>query len=83
MAARSLQAHPFGAIAVMVFGAPAAVVFTVLQGAGNGILTIANATLPLVIFGRTGYGLRQGVLMMPARFGQATAPFLFALLMER
>jgi MFS family permease len=77
------MAHPLGALAVMAFGAPAATVFTVLHGAGNGILTIAKGTLPLAIFGPSGYGLRQGILMVPARFGQAGAPFLFALLMER
>jgi MFS family permease len=77
------MAHPLGALAVMTFGAPAATIFTVLHGAGNGILTIAKGTLPLAIFGPSGYGLRQGILMVPARFGQAGAPFLFALLMER
>jgi MFS family permease len=77
------MAHPLGALAIMAFGAPAATVFTVLHGAGNGILTIAKGTLPLAIFGPSGYGLRQGILMVPARFGQAGAPFLFALLMER
>jgi MFS family permease len=76
-------AHPLGAVAVMVFGAPAAAVFTVFHGAGNGILTIAKGTLPLALFGPGGYGLRQGILTVPARFGQAAAPFLFALLMER
>jgi MFS family permease len=76
-------AHPLGALAVMAFGAPAAMVFTVLHGAGNGILTIAKGTLPLVIFGPSGYGLRQGMLTVPAHFGQATAPFIFALLIER
>jgi hypothetical protein len=76
-------AHPVGALAVVGFGAPAAVVFTVLHGAGNGILTIAKGTLPLAIFGPSGYGFRQGILMVPARFGQASAPFLFAVLMER
>lgn len=75
-------AHPLGALAVIAFGAPAAVVFTILHGAGNGILTIAKGTLPLAIFGPAGYGLRQGFLMVPARFAQAGAPFLFALLME-
>lgn len=75
--------HPLGALAVMALGAPAAVVFTVLHGAGNGILTIAKGTLPLAIFGPAGYGLRQGMLTVPAHFGQATAPFIFALLMER
>jgi hypothetical protein len=76
-------AHPLGALAVLAFGAPAAAVFTLLHGAGNGILTIAKGTLPLAIFGPCGYGFRQGILMVPARFGQAAAPFLFALLMER
>jgi MFS family permease len=77
------MSHPLGAIAIMAFGAPAAVLFTLLHGAGNGILTIAKGTLPLAIFGPSGYGLRQGILMVPARFGQAGAPYLFALLMER
>jgi hypothetical protein len=79
----AIIAHPMGALAVLVFGAPASVVFTVLHGAGNGILTIANGTLPLAIFGSAGYGRRQGILMVPARFAQAAAPFLFSLLMER
>ena len=77
------MAHPLGALALMAFGAPAATAFTILHGAGNGILTIAKGTLPLAIFGPSGYGLRQGILMVPARFGQAAAPFLFALLMQR
>jgi MFS family permease len=77
------MAHPLGAVALMVLGAPAAIAFTLLHGAGNGILTIAKGTLPLAIFGPLGYGLRQGILMVPARFGQAGAPFLFAVLMER
>lgn len=75
-------AHPIGAVAFLVFGAPVAAVFTVLHGAGIGILTIAKGTLPLAIFGPTGYGRRQGLLMAPSRFGQALSPFLFALLME-
>ena len=45
-------AHPVGAAILMVVGAPAAAVFTVLHGAGNGILTIAKGTLPLAFFGR-------------------------------
>lgn len=77
------MAHPLGAVVLMVLGAPAAIAFTLLHGAGNGILTIAKGTLPLAIFGPSGYGLRQGILMVPARFGQAGAPFLFAVLIER
>jgi predicted MFS family arabinose efflux permease len=56
--------------------------FTVLHGAGNGVLTIAKGTLPLALFGPQGYGERQGFLMVPARLAQALAPWLFGLCME-
>jgi len=55
----------------------------VLHGLGNGILTIAIGTLPLLIFGAKGYGQRQGFLMVPARIVQAGAPFLFGIAVER
>ena len=54
-----------------------------LHGAGNGILTIAIGTLPLLLFGPQGYGRRQGLLMVPARLVQAGAPFLFGIAMAR
>jgi MFS family permease len=76
-------AHPVGAAILVASGAPAAPVFTVAHGAGNGVMTIANGTLPLHFFGAGGYGLRQGLLMMPARFLQAGAPFLFDLVLTR
>lgn len=72
-------AHPLGAAALLMAGASAGSVFAVLHGAGNGILTIAMGTLPLVIFGDRGYGARQGWLMFPARVVQALAPFLFGI----
>lgn len=75
-------AHPVGALAFGLAGAPAAALFGVLHGAGNGILTIAKGTLPLVIFGPGGYGHRQGVLMVPARVAQALAPWLFGLCLD-
>ena len=46
-------------------------------------MTIANGTLPLYFFGAAGYRLRQGLLMMPARFMQAAAPFVFDVLLSR
>ncbi|MCC5812234.1 MAG: MFS transporter [Ectothiorhodospiraceae bacterium] len=76
-------AHPLGAIGLLFAGGAAATPFVLLHGAGNGVLTIAKGTLPLVIFGPHGYGFRQGMLMVPARFGQALAPLLFAILIER
>lgn len=75
-------AHPVGAGLLMVLGGPAAAVFTLLHGAGNGILTIAKGTLPLMLFGPAGYGARQGLMMVPARVAQAFAPLLFGLLID-
>lgn len=75
--------HPLGAVLLFVSGAPAAILFGLLHGAGNGILTIAKGTLPLVIFGAHGYGGRQGLLTVPARVAQALAPWIFGLCLER
>jgi predicted MFS family arabinose efflux permease len=75
--------HAVGALIFMAVGVPAGVVFTVLHGAGNGVMTIANGTLPLLFFGPNGYGARQGRLMMPARFAQALSPYCFGLAIER
>ncbi len=75
--------HPIGAVAVLLLGAPAAYFFTIIHGAGNGVMTIAKGTLPLAIFGPVGYGRRQGLLAAPSRFGQAASPFVFAVLIER
>jgi predicted MFS family arabinose efflux permease len=75
--------HP-AAVAVLLIGGPAlAPAFGILHGLGNGIMTIAMATLPLALFGPEGYGARQGWLMVPARVLQAFAPFLFGLALDR
>lgn len=74
--------HPIGAVALALFGPPAAMVFAFLYGAGNGLLTIARGTVPLVIFGPHGYGARNGLLGAPARTAQAFAPILFGLLLD-
>jgi predicted MFS family arabinose efflux permease len=75
--------HPIGASLLLFIGGPAAAVFAVMHGAGNGILTIANGTLPLVLFGPKGYGQRQGMLMVPARLAQASSPWLFGLCLDQ
>ncbi len=74
--------HPIGAALLVALGAPAASLFALLHGAGNGMLTIAKGTLPLALFGPAGYGHRSGLLSVPARGTQAAAPFLFGLLLE-
>src|SRR6185295_16572241 len=75
--------HPVGAVCLALVGAPLAALFAILHGAGNGILTIAKGTLPLVLFGARGYGERQGWLMVPTRIAQALAPWLFGVAIDR
>lgn len=74
--------HPLGAAVLALWGGPAAAVFVVLHGMGNGVLTIAKGTLPLAVFGPVGYGARTGLISAPSRLLQATAPFLFGLVLE-
>ena len=76
------SAHPVAAVCLLTFGGPAAYVFAVMHGAGNGILTIAKGTLPLALFGTRGYGARLGWLNAPARILQAAAPLLFGAALE-
>lgn len=75
--------HPLGALTLAALGAPAAVAFALLHGAGNGMLTVAKGMLPLTLFGAAGYGLRTGVLSAPGRVIQATAPLLFEIVLDR
>ncbi len=74
--------HPIGAILLGVIGAPAAIPFVLLHGAGNGMMTIARGTLPLAMFGAASYGLRTGLLAAPARILQGAAPLLFGLVLD-
>ena len=76
-------AHPLGVAFMVTLGAPFAAVFAVLHGAGNGVLTIAKGTLPLVLMGPSAYGQRQGWIMVPARIAQAAAPWLFGVCLDR
>ena len=75
--------HPIGAACLAFFGAPAAILFVILHGAGNGLLTIARGTLPLALFGAAGYGLRTGIISAPSRILQGGAPLLFGLVLDR
>jgi MFS family permease len=76
-------AHPVAAGCLVLGGAAFAPVFAVLQGSGNGILTIARGTVPLAIYGPENYGYRLGLLGAPARVAQAVSPLLFSVLIER
>jgi MFS family permease len=60
-----------------------AAVGIVLYGAGSGIRSIARGTVPLALFGPSGYAAVMGRLAMPAFVGQAIAPALGGVLIER
>jgi MFS family permease len=57
---------------------PLALLFAVLFGASNGVVTIVRGTVPAELFGRAGYGGTLGNLAAPALFARAIAPFVFA-----
>lgn len=79
----SVALHPIGAGILALFGAASASApFTVLHGAGSGILTIARGTVPLAMFGPDNYGYRLGVLGAPSRVAMAAAPLLFGILID-
>lgn len=80
----SVALHPVGAAILGLFGAAAAAApFTILHGAGSGILTIARGTVPLALFGPENYGYRLGLLGAPPRIATAAAPLLFGMLIDR
>ena len=78
----AIMAYPVAALVLAVFGSSAGWAYGVIFGLGNGIMTVAVGTLPLAMFGAQGYGQRQGLLMVPARIAQASAPFVFGLALQ-
>jgi predicted MFS family arabinose efflux permease len=79
----STVCHPVGAALLVAGGGWLAMPFTLLHGAGNGVLTIARGTVPLAVFGPENYGYRLGLLGAPARIAQAAAPLTFGVLIDR
>jgi len=60
----------------------AIVLFTVLMGASQGVITIVRGALPLALFGATGYGTVLGILATPILIVNAASPTLFALIVD-
>jgi MFS family permease len=75
--------NPLGSACLAMLGPVGITFFAILHGAGNGMLTIAGGTLPLALFGPSGYGKRTGLLAVPTRIAESAAPFLFGLLIDR
>ena len=65
------------------FSAPVAVVFAIMFGVANGLVTIARGAVPLALFGAIGYGGIIGRIAGPALIVTAIAPVVIAFVAER
>lgn len=62
---------------------PGAVAFSICLGLGSGINSIAQGSLPLYLFGSTGYGAITGKMAAARLATGAAAPFAFAALIDQ
>ncbi|HEY5637726.1 MAG TPA: MFS transporter [Burkholderiales bacterium] len=60
----------------------AILVFTLLMGASQGVITIVRGAVPLALFGAAGYGAVLGLIATPVLIVNAAAPTLFALIVD-
>jgi predicted MFS family arabinose efflux permease len=56
----------------------AVVLFAVLYGASNGVMTIVRGTVPAEVWGREGYGGLTGLMATPVLLARAAGPFAAA-----
>jgi MFS family permease len=78
----ALMAVAFAMLAFAGVSVAVGAAFCVAFGAANGVMTIARGSLPLLMFGATGYGRVIGRIARPALFLQALAPFVVASAVE-
>ena len=69
-------------IGLLWVGLPVVTVALVFYGAGIGLESIARGTLPLALFGASGYATLMGQLALPSLLAQAASPVIGALLMQ-
>jgi MFS family permease len=79
----SLVLAAFALLFVLGVSAPVAAAFAIMFGMTNGLITIARGTVPLYLFGASGYGLLVGRLATPWLLMQSAAPLVFAFVAER
>lgn len=73
----------FALIMLRGLSLPVAAAFMVMFGMANGLLTIARGTVPLALFGASGYGALVGRIGGPFLVMQAVAPLVLAFVAER
>ena len=73
----------FVLLALLGVPAPIAAAFAILFGLANGLMTISRGTVPLALFGPSGYGGVIGRIAGPSLVLQAAAPLVIAFAAER
>jgi Major Facilitator Superfamily len=73
----------FALLATFGLSVAIAAAFAILFGAANGLMTIGRGTVPLALFGATGYGRIVGRIAAPSQIMQSAAPLLLAFVVER
>ena len=73
----------FLGLAALGVSVTVAALFAVMFGAANGLITIARGTVPLALFGASGYGRLIGRIAGPFLVIQAVAPLVLAFVAER
>jgi hypothetical protein len=63
--------------------ASVAIMFSIMFGAANGLVTIARGAVPLALFGPAGYGRIVGRIARPSLIVTAVAPLVMAFVAER
>jgi hypothetical protein len=78
-----LMVLAFALLWLFGLSAPAAVMFAIMFGAANGLVTIARGAVPLALFGPVGYGRIVGRIAQPSLIITALAPLAMAFVAER
>jgi predicted MFS family arabinose efflux permease len=73
----------FALLMLLHFSALTAACFAVMYGMANGLMTIARGTVPLALFGSSGYGRLVGRIGGPYLIVQAVAPVCLSYVAER
>ena len=69
-------------LAVLSASIPLVAFGLIVYASGVGIQSIARGTLPLALYGQTGYAVAMGRLAMPALIAQSISPTLAAMMLQ-
>jgi predicted MFS family arabinose efflux permease len=75
----ALPVAAFTLLAFVLPGSVLVILFALLYGAANGMMTVVRGVLPSEIFGRADYGTIQGMIAAPTTIARAAGPFLFGI----